>query len=221
VDSHKMIGGSVRVPKDDAGQEEWDKFYGKLGRPESADGYTFPLPDPAAGEWNKTVIDAAKKGFHGLGLSPRQAQGILAMYADMERQGLKERGSATASRISELKTEWGAAFPNNLALAKSATRQLFGERFITMLNRTGLGDDPDLIRGMVKAGRTLQEDGVIEVGEGFTSISSAQDEVNAVMNLDKDARTKHPYWNDKLAGHEEAVTKLFKLRELIANTGQA
>lgn len=221
VDSQKMIGGSVRVPKEDATQEEWDKFHAKLGRPESADGYQFPLPEVAHGEWNKDAVGAFKKAAHGLGLTPRQAQGIMTMYADLERQAVKARGGATEARIGELKAEWGEAFKNNLAIAKSATRQVFGQKFIDMLNRTGLGDDPDLIRGMVRVGKDLMEDGVIEVGEGFSSLDSVTDEINKVMNLDAEGRAKHPYWNDKLAGHKEAVDKMFSLREILANTGQA
>lgn len=221
VDSQKMIGGSVRVPKDDAPQEEWDKFYAKLGRPESADGYQFPLPEVPHGEWNKDAVSSFKKAAHGLGLTPRQAQGLMTMYADMERQAVKQRGGATEARIGELKAEWGEAFKNNLAIAKSATRQLFGQKFIDMLNKTGLGDDPDLIRGMVRVGKDLMEDGAIEVGEGFSSLDSVQDEINKVMNLDKDGREKHPYWNNKLAGHKEAVDKMFGLREILANTGKA
>lgn len=221
VDSHKMVGGSVRVPKEGAPQEEWDKFYAKLGRPESADGYQFPLPQVDHGQWNEKIVGDFKKAAHGLGLTPRQAQGLMHMYADMERQAVKERGANTQTRISELKTEWGEAFKNNLAIAKSATRQLFGQKFIDMLNRTGLGDDPDLIRGMVRVGRDMMEDGTIEVGESFSSLASVQTEINAVMNLDKEGREKHPYWNDKLAGHKEAVDKMFRLREVIANTGQA
>lgn len=221
VDSQKMIGGSVRVPKDDAPQEEWDKFYQKLGRPESADGYKFPLPEVDHGQWNEKAVASFKKAAHGLGLTPRQAQGLMHMYADMERQAVKERQGGTSTRIEELKTEWGEAFKNNLAIAKSATRQIFGQKFIDMLNRTGLGDDPDLIRGMVRVGKDLMEDGVIEVGEGFSSLSSVQDEINAVMNLDKSGREKHPYWNDRLEGHAEWVDKMFKLREVVANTGKA
>ena len=221
VEGQKMIGGSVRVPKDDAPQEEWDKFYGKLGRPESADGYQFPLPQVEHGEWNKDAVSSFKKAAHGLGLTPRQAQGLMTMYADMERQAVKGRAGTTEARISELKSEWGEAFKNNLAIAKSATRQVFGQKFIDMLNRTGLGDDPDLIRGMVRVGKDLMEDGVIEMGEGFSSLDSVQDEINAVMNLDKAGREKHPYWNDKLAGHKEAIDKMFRLREVLANTGQA
>lgn len=221
VDSQKMIGGSVRVPKDDAPQEEWDKFYSKLGRPESADGYQFPLPQVEHGEWNKDAVSAFMKAAHGLGLNPRQAQGIMTMYADLERQAVKGRAGDTDARIKDLKDEWGAAFKNNLAIAKSATRQVFGQKFIDMLNKTGLGNDPDLIRGMVRVGKDLMEDGVIEMGEGFSSLSSVQDEINAVMNLDKEGREKHPYWNDKLAGHKEAIDKMFRLREVLANTGQA
>lgn len=221
VDAHKMVGSSVRVPKDDAPQAEWDKFYAKLGRPESADGYQFPLPEPAAGEWNPDAVGAFKKAAHGLGLTPRQAQGLMQMYVDMERSALKQREGSSQAQIGELQGEWGAAFKNNLAIAKSATRQLFGQRFINMLNRTGLGDDPDLIRGMLEVGKGLMEDGVIDAGEGFSSLESVQDEINRTLNLGPDERVKHPYWNDKLAGHREAVDHMYRLQEIVANTGKA
>ncbi len=222
VAAQKFVGGSVRVPKDDAPQEEWDKFYGKLGRPESADGYQFPIPDvDLEAPLTKHILGTFKKTAHGLGLTPRQAQGIALAYVDMERQAEKTNAAATATRIEELKTEWGAAYENNIAIARSAARQLFGQRFIDSLNRSGYGNDPDLIRGMLKVGKDLMEDGVIEVGEGFSSLQSTQDEINKVLNLSKEERLKHPYWNRNLEGHAEAVDRMFKLQEILANTGRA
>ena len=42
VNSQKLIGSKVSIPKD-GDEKGWNEFYGKLGRPETADKYTIPL----------------------------------------------------------------------------------------------------------------------------------------------------------------------------------
>lgn len=219
VEGQKMIGSSVRVPKDDAPQAVWDSFYQKVGRPESADGYQFPLPElPDGQQWNDGAVAAFKKAAHGLGFTPRQAQGVMAVYSEMVRGAAREQARAGEAQIEGLRSEWGAAFDNNLAIAKSATRQLFGQKFIDMLNRTGLGNDPDMIRGMLRVGKDLMEDGVIDAGEGYSSLGSVKDEINKVLSLSPEDRKTHPYWNELHPDHKDAVERMYRLQEVLANT---
>jgi hypothetical protein len=44
VDAEKIVGGSIRIPKEGADQKEWDAFYSKLGRPESPEKYEVKRP---------------------------------------------------------------------------------------------------------------------------------------------------------------------------------
>src|SRR5256885_6120890 len=45
VDTKRMVGDSIRLPKSDASPEEWGKLYDKLGRPAAPDKYELQTPD--------------------------------------------------------------------------------------------------------------------------------------------------------------------------------
>ena len=92
VDAQSFIGRSIRIPGEDAGEdvradfkdrlskvdgvgfiptqesskEEWDSFYGKLGRPDEVDGYNIHRPENLPGD------EQVERGFlekmHQVGL---------------------------------------------------------------------------------------------------------------------------------------------------------
>ena len=116
-------GRGVVLPKDDAPPEEWGQFYGKLGRPESADGYKLPLPEGDTGEFAKT----ASGWFHEAGLTAKQAEVLASKWnefgsAQMQAQAEK---FAQQSVIDEqdLKKAWGKDFEANAELARRACRE--------------------------------------------------------------------------------------------------
>src|SRR3990172_11892156 len=45
VETKKMVGGSLKVPKEDATPEEQAAFYTALGRPETPDKYETKVPE--------------------------------------------------------------------------------------------------------------------------------------------------------------------------------
>jgi hypothetical protein len=130
-ESDRIASGSLQVPKADADQETWDKFYTKLGRPETAEGYTFNAPkempenmpyDGDAATWLKGVA-------HKLGLSASQAAGLHDDYVEFQsgragdlagasQQALGER---VAESISTMTEKWGpmdgGTFKMNVELA--------------------------------------------------------------------------------------------------------
>lgn len=221
VESQKLIGSSVRIPKEDAPAEEWNKFYTKLGRPESARGYdSVPLPDlPDGDEWDKDLIEGFKKNAFDIGMSPRQFQSSLQAFVAAIEGKVSARKAALEGAVNTMREKWGAAYKNNVAYAKAAAQQIFGDAGVQLLDQSGLGNHPAILEGLVRLGKEFAEDGVIELGEAFTAPSSAQAEVDRIMNLSREEREKHPYWNDKLQGHREAVDRVYALREIIANTG--
>ena len=44
AEGQKYIGGSIKLPAEDASQSEWDKIYNKMGRPEDSEGYDINFP---------------------------------------------------------------------------------------------------------------------------------------------------------------------------------
>ena len=82
VHAQKLVGAEkIPVPNKYATEKDWDAVYEKLGRPKSADGYKYQLPE------EQKVDETALKNFsaqaHKLGLLPTQAQGVVNFYNEM------------------------------------------------------------------------------------------------------------------------------------------
>lgn len=116
-------GRAIVPPKDDAPPEEWAAFYGKLGRPDAADGYKIPVPEGG----NPELAKAAAGKFHELGLSAKQAEG-LATWWNEHMGGTMQQQEATFEQqavvdMQDLEKEWGDQFEAQSELARRAIRE--------------------------------------------------------------------------------------------------
>lgn len=116
-------GRAIVPPKDDAAPEEWAAFYGKLGRPESADGYKLPVPDGDKGDFAKV----ASSWFHDAGLTAKQAETLAAKWNEhmggMQQSQEAAFAQQTVVDEQDLRKEWGAQFEANAELARRARRE--------------------------------------------------------------------------------------------------
>ena len=96
------------------------------------------------------------------GLTQEQAQTIL----ERESNAVAEFDTAQKSQISQIKEGWvteakadkeigGEAFSMNLELAKRVVDTHFTPAFKKALDETGLGNNPELIRGLVRIGKAM------------------------------------------------------------------
>lgn len=113
--------GMVAFPKDENDTAGYDALYNKLGRPESADKYTFP-----DGVDTEAVKQLAPE-LHKLGLSQKQVDALSKI--DIQRMATAQENARLATvadqdrALSELKNEWpGGKFNENLELARRAMR---------------------------------------------------------------------------------------------------
>lgn len=130
----QRLGTSLTPPKDDAPSEEWDAFYGKLGRPEKAEGYEFKRPEglPETLPYSDEMASASKNWMHEAGLNPRQAQTIhdkfAGFMAEQQTQALAAQAQAVEATHADLTKEWGPetsdGFKQNLELANRAMNKL-------------------------------------------------------------------------------------------------
>lgn len=119
------------------------------------DGYTL---DAELGGELKTI---AKE----LNLTQEQAQKL----ADLGAKQSQKFQSAQAEQLKAAKETWageakadkefgGDKFGENIAVAKKALDTFGNDALKTMLNETGLGNHPEVIRFFVKAGQSISED---------------------------------------------------------------
>lgn len=214
-----MIGyDKVAIPGEKATPEELSAFYSKLGRPEKPEGYG--IKDPEGVQVNAELKNGFLAKAHELGLSAKQAQGLFGWYNEFGGNFAKQaEGQALASQenaVKELKTEFGNAYNERIALATQAVdwavENIKGaEQFKEFLDSSRLGDHPVMVRLFAKIGEMLSEDGQLKGAGSGTGVSAmTPDEAKARLaefnsNVDKmkayqDA--SHP--NHKLVKEERA-----------------
>lgn len=209
----KLLGAdkannAVILPKPDATPKEMADFYNRLGRPSEPSGYNVPVPEGG----DKTLHEASLSKFHELGLTKTQGENLLNWYNEQVAQSGQafeaQRTAAFQQEDMALKSEWGAAYTQNLAQAQAAAR--------------GLGLDPATIDKLAdamghkatmnllqKVGAGMGEDSFVTTGKGFGTAMTpgqAKAEIQSLMS-DKEFTSQY------LKGNAEAKAKMERLHQ--------
>lgn len=198
--SQKTIDKTYRIPGENATTEEWSELHGKLGRPDTTEGYANIWGKmPEGMEWDEDM----QNGFMGAalkaGLNPTGAREIISWYEDYMKDEALQLARDRGVVEGELKDKWGPNFELNSSLAHRAVTHLGGDDLHEVLEKSGLGNNPTVIGAMLRVGRMLAEDNVIPSSvEGVATTHQAQAKIDEIM---KDP--KHAYHTgDKAAGDE-------------------
>lgn len=209
--AQRLIGvEKIPLPKDGV----WDETAReKLGIPKAATEYELSRPEMPEGVlYDDAFEKAALPIAHKLGLTPTQVQGLLEFYAghqtqtyqSTQRHRLDEQTMAT----EDLKSEWGANYETKVSQAARAARYFGGEDLITMLNDSGLGNNPNLVRAFSKVGAMLSED-TLKVGAG-QGLAMGPDEA---LRQARKLMSKPAYGKRDHPDHSSLVEKVQRLFE--------
>ncbi|RKZ84259.1 MAG: hypothetical protein DRQ39_08545 [Gammaproteobacteria bacterium] len=147
VDTKAMVGNSMRMPTDDAGQEDITAFankilenanlglmrkpdsedadgmaaiYNSMGRPEDVSGYV-------AGEGvDATAFGAMAATAHELGLSKHQYEAMSLAHAKMQQGVVDHQTGERNQGLEQLQGEWGGAYNEKVGRAGQLIKQLGG-----------------------------------------------------------------------------------------------
>ena len=156
--------GEQPAAEGEAEAKEGDEQEQTEGAPEAyAD---FEVPEGVALDTEATAefLNVAKE----LNLPQAAAQKVV----DLGVQMAQKWADAQAAQVSEIQAGWrteaeadaeigGEALPQNLAVAKKALDAFATPALRTLLEDTKLGDHPEVIRLLVKAGKAISEDGIV------------------------------------------------------------
>ena len=189
VNAQRLIGADKLAFPANPTDEDLDKIYGKLGRPESSEGYEI-VPDGVviSEDGAKSYAEMA----HNLRLTPDQANGILEYYKGMVSSASEVNIQAeTQQRNSTemaLRQEWGDEFDAKLTDAGKVAKQFGGGELLDMklADGTKVGNHPDFIRAFAKMAEfrasVTSEDTVSDATQTtLASRQSAQAEIDAIM----------------------------------------
>ena len=197
-----IMAPKLPMPQPTWTEKEYGDLYGKLGRPEKPDGYEFRKPDgmPEGLSYDEVGDKAYSEQAHKLGLSKAQATALRewefnrqAEKAKGYGEGAKQEAAARAEGLAALQREYGPKWDQNVSAAQAVVRELGGKDMQEYLTKTGLGDDPRIIKFMMKIGSTLQDHSVIRGtpalgGQFANSPAAAASEIQRLMT-DKDFQT--------------------------------
>lgn len=136
--------------------------------PESPDGYEFTIPDGV--DVDEDALGAFKKAAHELGLTAEQADKIVQLDLDRATQyaeAMKQAQEQAYDKAdAELKKEWrGTAYKENMAAAKQAIDNFFGDETKKLLKDKGLDSNPVFVKSMFDLSKAISEDVSVKGGK--------------------------------------------------------
>ena len=221
VDAQSFIGSAIKMPKADAAQEELDKFYTRLGRPETPDKYDLKRPEmPEGVGYDEELETHFRTMAHKAGLNNRQVQGLLDSYNAIQLQRITaadaQMKQSTEETTKALQQEWGAGFEKNLNLAMNAVQTFGGEELKKELDATGLGNHPLLIRAFAKIGEKFSEEMLVLGDQPIADSSSI-----ATIKAKREAVMKSPAFMSRIDNqeHREAIAENERLTKQLMDAG--
>lgn len=213
VSAQKMIGSEkIVIPSKHATDEDWKQVFTKLGLPQELKDYAVDVPKDAAfdGIFVKGFSEAAYKA----GILPKQAQAMVNWFNESNNKRMTEfsegQAKERAKGIDGLKSEWGNAFDAQISRAKQALKLNDPDGSLSKyLDKTGLGNDAQIVKLLAKVGESLKEDGVTGQGGDLSRAKtpdSALKEINTIRG-DK----AHPYNVGDHPNHKKAVEEMHEL----------
>jgi len=211
VDVQKLIGPEkIIIPGKEDDDTAWnEKVFDRLGRPKKPEEYQLPLDLTIPKELpvSEELTQKFRETAHKLGILPKQFQG---MYKWFMNEQIAQYNSATQANkanaekaTTELRTEWGAAFDQNLNIAERVLQSFGDQETINFVKQKGLSTDPKFVKMLHNIGKVLSED---QISGKPPSLTMTPDEAKAELTK-MNSDTKHPLFDATHPEHKEAMKK--------------
>ena len=213
--AQKLVGADkIPVPNKHATDEDWNEVFKRLGAPQNPDDYKYNIKDQ---ELDQTQVKEFNKAAHQLGLLPKQAEGLIKFYNEMNGNNAASQEEAAAEAQlqteTELKAEFGPQFNKRLDQAKKLAVNSLGSEFLEntyLKDGSRLGDNIKVIKAFSELADKLSEDEIIK-GDG-SDYMTAKDIEKEINELTQEGSA---YWSKTHPNHNKAVQEVLKLREML------
>ena len=213
--AQKLVGADkIPVPNKHATDEDWNEVFKRLGAPDTPEGYQYNFKDQ---EMDSQQVSEFNKTAHQLGLLPKQAEGLIKFYNEMNgniaANQEEQAAQAQLNTETELKKEFGPQFSKRLDQAKKLAVGTLGQDFLEntyLKDGSRLGDNLNVIKAFSNLAEKLSEDEIIK-GDG-TSYLTAKEIEKEIEDLTQEGSA---YWSKTHPNHQKAVQEVLKLREML------
>lgn len=218
LELQKMVGSRVKVPAEDASEEDINSFYNQIGRPESPEKYTIDLPSD---NYPQDIIQSFLKEAHASGLTNKQAQSAINFYNTIETNGqINSDAAMQQAKVdaeSALKKEWGPAeYAKELAVSRRAFNRFADDDLKAFVNDTGVTNNVAMIKFLNRIGKAFGEPTMGGEGKDSGSIDgdSAKIEISSILK-DKTHKYHEALFDNTHPKHLEAISYRDHLYDIV------
>jgi len=195
----------LKIPQEG---ESWDDFYTAMGRPESPMAYNFE------GMNDSEELNDFRQAAFELGLTQNQAHSHLEKVAEnagnqqqMQNEAMEK---AEMEGFKALQKEWGGDYDKNMDFARRAFGRYASPEALELMETTGLGNHPEILKIFSKIGEQLSEEQLLPGNaSGFgQSPGDAEASLRERMN---DPEFRNALINAHHPNHKEAVAEKSRL----------
>lgn len=232
-----LVGSSIRVPSDEAGDEAWGDFYskverknanimrkpdidndevmndvwGSLGRPDTPAKYDLPeLNDYSVSDSRAQQL---KEMAHGANLTKKQFKKLVGDMLGSEQAQSNSQIETVSNDRKALSTEWGEAMESRSNQALSIAKASGAPQGLVDAVAAGKADKATMqwLYNMSKQ-MTTEGNPMATLENHVDSPMDIQQKIDDMMN-----NTEHAYWNGSHPQHDRAVQKMLGLRKQLAS----
>lgn len=207
--AEKALSSRVAIPADDADEEQWGKFYQRLGVPEDKI-YT----SERKGEDEKYIKDYEEM-FFSSGISKRQGEKLLKHLYDysskLQQENRLESDRIKSENFDWLKSNYGNDFDVRMSSMQAALKEYGSKELADMLEDNMYA--PALVDMLAKVGSTLKSDSLV-TGEEKAVISEKDSALREIKALENDNDFMVKLANKNHAGHDAAVARMTELHSI-------
>ncbi len=212
LEAEKALNKRVAMPKPESPEEEWQKFYQKLGLPEDKRYTEQRVPE------DEEYLKAYEELFYQSGLSKKQGEKLLkGMYefsSNLQKRQQEELNKQRNSNIDWLKQHYGDAFDSRMPLMQASLQKFGSKELASLIEEANYS--PALVDLLVKVGETLKSDSLVTGNEQAVT-TDAEGALKEINRLEADSDFMVKLSNKNHSEHDEAVQKMEELYKLAYN----
>jgi len=210
IHAQKRLGSSVQVPGELATQDDWNKFYSKVGRPEQAENYDFStVKAPKDFTIPDEMINGFRTAAHTSGLNQKQASVLMDWYARTSEAQIaaaqKQNAEAKQVAAERLREDWGGDYDRHTQSVSVALNRFFPEHLRDQVMEVAL-TNADFAKAIADIGSRMGEDttaGVRSTAGGKDRRSEIEAELKVLRH-----DFKGPYLNARDPNHNDEVDRV-------------
>lgn len=219
---------SVLLPDENATDEVMKDFRVKMGVPEKSDAYpnldatSFPKDTKPIPEFDEKMKAVA----HELGYTPKQFSGMQKFaynyMFDVNNASKNLEENEFVQAENKLKQDWGQEYDSRSSMAIRTFMEFFPKDkysdLYAFMDKSGLGNNPHLLRMFSELGKQVMEDSAIDGARGKREFETTPEEAKSKLS-DIRGNKSNPLYERFRAGDKEAVGEVRALTR-IATDGQ-